>query len=76
MKPVVISLDDNHTEEWNGYKCKLASAKRLTVNLVKTIVMKDAAMMGITIANTSATELVAMLEHFAENSELEEFVNE
>ena len=47
MAPVVIHSDDNYTEEWICYKCKLASAKRLTVAPGATVVIKDEAAYGI-----------------------------
>ncbi len=112
MAPVVITENENYTEEWICYKCKEVSAKRLTVNPGKTAVIKDmaaygfiliegrgkfgnwnietptlirygeltndeffvtekAAKEGITITNTSDTEPLIMLKHFAENPELE-----
>lgn len=112
MAPVVITENENYTEEWICYKCKEVSAKRLTVNPGKTAVIKDmaaygfiliegrgkfgnwnietptlirygeltndeffvtekAAKEGITITNTSDTEPLIMLKHFAENLELE-----
>ncbi len=98
--------------EWICYKCKEASAKRLTVMPGKTVVIKDkaayglillqghgklgkwdietptlirygqltndeffvtedAAKNGVKIVNTSTTEPIVMLKHFAENPELE-----
>ena len=112
MAPVVITENENYTEEWICYKCKEVSAKRLTVNPGKTAVITDmtaygfiliegrgkfgnwnietptlirygeltndeffvtekAAKEGITITNTSDTEPLVMLKHFAENPELE-----
>lgn len=112
MAPVVITENENYTEEWICYKCKEVSAKRLTVNPGKTAVITDmaaygfiliegrgkfgnwnietpilirygeltndeffvtekAAKGGITITNTSDTEPLVMLKHFAENPELE-----
>ena len=111
MKPVVITSDDRHTEEWICYKCKTVSAKRLTVYPGKTVTVKDAAAYGfillqgrgkfgvwemetptlirygeltndeffvteraakesIRITNTSKTEPIVMLKHFAENPQL------
>lgn len=113
MKPMVITKDEAHTEEWICYKCKLASAKRLTVNPGQSVVIKDAAAYGfillqgrgtfgaweletptlirygeltndeffvtesaaregILVTNTSKTEPLVMLKHFAENPELPE----
>lgn len=111
MKPQVCSADDKHKEEWICYKCKLASAKRLTVYPGQTVTIKDAAAYGlilieghgklndwdietptlirygeltndeffvtenaakkgVTITNTSKTENIVMLKHFAENPDL------
>ena len=111
MKPLTIKSNDSYTEEWICYKCKEASAKRLTVYPGQTAVIKDAAAYGfillqgkgkfgvweietptlihygeltndeffvtekaakegITITNTSTTEPIVMLKHFAENPEL------
>jgi len=111
MKPRVITENADYTEEWICYKCKAASAKRLTVHPGKTAVIKDAAAYGfiliegrgkfgrwdvetptlirygeltsdeffvtekaakegITVTNTSETEPLVMLKHFAENPEL------
>ena len=111
MKPLTIESNDSYTEEWICYKCKAASAKRLTVYPGQTAVIKDAAAYGfillqgkgkfgvweietptlihygeltndeffvtekaakegITITNTSTTEPIVMLKHFAENPEL------
>lgn len=111
MKPIVCSADDKHKEEWICYKCKLASAKRLTVYPGQTVTIKDAAAYGlilieghgklndwdietptlirygeltndeffvtenaakkgVTITNTSKTENIVMLKHFAENPDL------
>ena len=116
MAPVVIRSDENHTEEWICYKCKLASAKRLTVAPGASVVIKDeaaygmillqghgkignwdietptlirygeltndeffvtenAAKKGVKITNTSKTEPIVMLKHFAENPELDRFMN-
>ncbi len=112
MAPLVIRSDEAHTEEWICYKCKTASAKRLTVYPGQTVtvsdeaaygmilvqgrgkmgewdietptlirygeltndeffVSADAARKGVTITNTSATEELVMLKHFAENPELD-----
>ena len=112
MEPIVIRKDAAHTEEWICYKCKLASAKRLTVNPGETVTVYDeaaygiilleghgkmgawdietptlirygaltndeffvsykAARGGVKITNTSATEPLVMLKHFAENPELD-----
>ena len=112
MKPIVCSKDDSHIEEWICYKCKLASAKRLTVLPGQTVTIKDsaaygfilvqgkgkidgwemetptlirygeltndeffvtesAAKKGVTITNTSKTEPIVMLKHFAENPDLD-----
>ena len=109
--PKVIWENQGGCEEWICYKCKLASAKRLTVNPGQTVVVKDmaayglimlqgsgtlndwaletptlirygeltndeyfvtekAAKEGVVITNTSATEPIVMLKHFAENPEL------
>ena len=46
MPPVVISKTEDFTEEWICYKCPEVSAKRLTVNPGKTVVVKDAAAYG------------------------------
>ncbi len=46
MAPKVIVENENYKEEWICYKCKLASAKRLTVNPGKTVVIKDMAAYG------------------------------
>ena len=46
MAPVVITENENYTEEWICYKCKEVSAKRLTVNPGKTAVIKDMAAYG------------------------------
>ena len=111
MKPVVITENENYTEEWICYKCREVSAKRLTVQPGKTVTVTDAAAYGfillqghgkcgvweietptlirygeltndeffvteaaakagVTITNTSATEPIVMLKHFAENPEL------
>lgn len=112
MAPKVIKETEDYKEEWICYKCKEVSAKRLTVNPGKTVIIKDmaaygfillqgrgtfgewdietptlirygeltsdeffvtekAAKEGIKITNTSATEPIVMLKHFAENPELE-----
>ncbi len=112
MKPIVCSKDDSHIEEWICYKCKLASAKRLTVFPGQTVTIKDnaaygfilvqgkgkidgwemetptlirygeltndeffvtetAAKKGVSITNTSKTEPIVMLKHFAENPDLD-----
>jgi len=47
MKPVVIESNEDYTEEWVCYKCRLASAKRLTVYPGKTAVIKDMAAYGL-----------------------------
>lgn len=114
MKPMVITSDAAHTEEWICYKCSTVSAKRLTVNPGQTVTVRDeaaygmiliqgrgkmgnweietptlirygeltndeffvsydAATKGVTITNTSATEPLVMLKHFAENPELNRF---
>ncbi|MBR6726834.1 MAG: hypothetical protein IKM08_01450 [Clostridia bacterium] len=111
MKPVVITENEDYTEEWICYKCREVSAKRLTVQPGKTVTVTDAAAYGfillqgrgkcgvweietptlirygeltndeffvteaaakagVTITNTSATEPIVMLKHFAENPEL------
>ena len=112
MRPVVCSESDKHKEEWICYKCKLASAKRLTVYPGQTVTIKDsaaygmiliegrgkmgdwdietptlirygelindeffvtesAAKNGVKITNTSKTENIVMLKHFAENPDLD-----
>ena len=117
MKPVVITDNDDYTEEWICYKCEKVSAKRLTVKPGKTAVIKDAAAYGfiliqgkgtfgewsietptlirygeltndeffvtekaatdgVVIKNTSETEELVMLKHFAENPELVKFMKE
>jgi len=117
MKPVVITDNDDYTEEWICYKCEKVSAKRLTVKPGKTAVIKDAAAYGfiliqgkgtfgewsietptlirygeltndeffvtekaatdgVVIKNTSETEELVMLKHFAENPELTSFMKE
>ena len=111
MAPKVIWENEKGCEEWICYKCKLASAKRLTINPGQTVVVKDmaayglimlqgtgklgvwdletptlirygeltndeyfvtekAAKEGVVITNTSKTEPIVMLKHFAENPEL------
>lgn len=111
MKPVVITENENYTEEWICYKCPEVSAKRLTVQPGKSVTVTDAAAYGfillqghgtcgeweietptlirygeltndeffvtekaakagVTITNTSKTEPIVMLKHFAENPEL------
>lgn len=111
MAPIVSSQDDKYIEEWICYKCKLVSAKRLTVYPGQTITIKDNAAYGfiliqgrgkinnwemetptlirygeltndeffvtentakggVTITNTSKTEPLVMLKHFAENPDL------
>ena len=47
MRPIVISEDEAHKEEWVCYKCKLASAKRLTINPGQKVVIKDQAAYGM-----------------------------
>ncbi len=47
MKPAVIHSDENYTEEWICYKCKLASAKRLTVAPGASVTIKDEAAYGL-----------------------------
>ena len=47
MAPVTIHSDENYTEEWICYKCKLASAKRLTVAPGASVVIKDEAAYGM-----------------------------
>lgn len=117
MKPVVITDNDDYTEEWICYKCEKVSAKRLTLKPGKTAVIKDAAAYGfiliqgkgtfgewsietptlirygeltndeffvtekaatdgVVIKNTSETEELVMLKHFAENPELVKFMKE
>jgi hypothetical protein len=112
MKPLTIRRDESHTEEWICYRCRTASAKRLTVNPGQTVRVTDeaaygmillqghgrmgvweieaptlirygeltsdeffvsygAAREGVEITNTSATEPLVMLKHFAENPELD-----
>ncbi|MBQ6823213.1 MAG: hypothetical protein IJP27_01030, partial [Clostridia bacterium] len=111
MSPKTIWENEQAKEEWICYKCKLASAKRLTVYPGETVVVKDqaayglimlqgtgklndweletptlirygeltndeyfvteaAAKEGVVITNTSKTEPIVMLKHFAENPEL------
>ena len=47
MAPIVITANENYTDEWICYKCREVSAKRLTVNPGKTALIKDAAAYGI-----------------------------
>ena len=47
MPPVAIHSDESYTEEWICYKCKLASAKRLTVAPGASVVIKDEAAYGM-----------------------------
>lgn len=47
MPPVVISDNDDYTEEWICYKCETVCAKRLTVKPGKTVKIKDSAAYGI-----------------------------
>ena len=47
MPPVPINETDGYVEEWICYKCKTASAKRLTVKPGKTVVIKDEAAYGM-----------------------------
>ena len=47
MAPKVIWKNEKGCEEWICYKCKLASAKRLTVNPGQTVVVKDMAAYGL-----------------------------
>jgi hypothetical protein len=111
MRPVVDKSSDKFKEEWICYKCKVASAKRLTVYPGQTVTISDpvaygfiliagkgkfgkwdietptliryndltsdeffvsenAAKKGITITNTSKTENLVMLKHFAEHPDL------
>ena len=111
MRPVVITENEDYTEEWICYKCPEVSAKRLTVQPGKSVTITDAAAYGfillqgrgtcgvweietptlirygeltndeffvteaaakagVTITNTSKTEPIVMLKHFAENPEL------
>ncbi len=111
MKPVVITENEDYTEEWICYKCPEVSAKRLTVQPGKSVTISDAAAYGfillqghgtcgdweietptlirygeltndeffvteaaakagVTITNTSKTEPIVMLKHFAENPDL------
>ena len=46
MKPKTITENEDYTEEWICYKCPTVSAKRLTVNPGKTVVIKDMAAYG------------------------------
>ena len=116
MEPVIITDNDNYTEEWICYKCDTVCAKRLTVYPGKEALVKDeapygmillqgrgfigsrqietptlirygeltndeffvtekAANDGINIRNTSDTEPIVILKHFAENPELKRFFN-
>lgn len=111
MHPKDITKNEDYCEEWICYKCNKVSAKRLTINPGKKVVIKDyaaygfillqgkgkfgiwdietptlirygqltndeffvtekAAQEGITIINTSKTEPIVMLKHFAENPEV------
>ena len=111
MKPIVITENEDYTEEWICYKCPEVSAKRLTVQPGKSVTVKDAAAYGfillqghgtcneweietptlirygeltndeffvsesaakagVTITNTSKSEPIVMLKHFAENPDL------
>lgn len=47
MPPVTINETDGYVEEWICYKCRTASAKRLTVKPGKTAVIKDEAAYGM-----------------------------
>jgi len=47
MRPIVIHQDEKYTEEWICYLCKLACAKRLTVNPGQKVVIKDNAAYGL-----------------------------
>ncbi|MCL2518000.1 MAG: hypothetical protein FWF15_05500, partial [Oscillospiraceae bacterium] len=47
MAPIVITANENYTDEWICYKCREVSAKRLTINPGKTALIKDAAAYGI-----------------------------
>ena len=47
MKPRVINETEDYREEWICYKCKTVSAKRLTVNPGKAVVIKDMAAYGL-----------------------------
>ena len=47
MAPVTINENDNYVEEWICYKCKTASAKRLTVMPGKSALIKDEAAYGL-----------------------------
>ena len=47
MMPLVCSSSQSHVEEWICYKCKLASAKRLTVYPGQTVTIKDGAPHGL-----------------------------
>lgn len=47
MPPVTINETDDYVEEWICYKCRTASAKRLTVKPGKTAVIKDEAAYGM-----------------------------
>lgn len=116
MKPIIITDNDDYTDEWICYKCDTVCAKRLTVYPGKEAVIKDeapygmillqgrgvignqqietptlihygeltndeffvtekAAKDGICIKNTSETEPIVILKHFAENPELRRFFN-
>ena len=113
MKPVVCREDARYREEWICYRCRLASAKRLTVYPEQSVIVADsaaygmiliegygkmgdweistpaliryneltndeffvsevAAKAGVVITNTSSTEPLVMLKHFAENPDLPE----
>ena len=47
MAPVTINENDSYVEEWICYKCKTASAKRLTVMPGKSALIKDEAAYGL-----------------------------
>ncbi len=47
MAPVAIHSDESYIEEWICYKCKLASAKRLTVAPGASVTVKDEAAYGL-----------------------------
>lgn len=47
MRPVVITRNEDYTEEWICYKSKYVSAKRLTVNPGSSAVIKDGSPYGL-----------------------------
>ena len=69
------SFSHNTVTLWHGCAAFLGLARGVHIRSVCRLLVRQAAKGGIWITNTSSTEPIVMLKHFAENPELDKMLS-